>query len=100
MKLERQRMPWIPKKKEVSWNTTDFDYHSSRWIKDRALYLKANPLCIECKKEGKTTPATISDHIIPISEGGDEWDWNNRQPLCVKHHNQKNARERNIKYKK
>lgn len=101
MKLNRLRPSWIPKQDtNKSWNTTDFNYNSTRWINDRKAHLRANPLCIECKKQSRVTPATVSDHIIPISKGGNEWDWGNRQALCESCHNKKNARERNSKYKK
>ena len=58
-------------------------YHSYRWRKDREAHLLANPLCVLCLElDNRTTPATVSDHIIPISKGGSIWDWSNRQPLC------------------
>lgn len=100
MYLERKRKPWIPEpQKNKSWNTTDFDYNSTRWKRDRALHLKYNPLCVDCKKEGRTVPATVSDHKTPISQGGDAWDWDNRQALCESCHNKKSVNERNKKYK-
>lgn len=68
-------------------------YNSWKWKKDRSAYIKANPLCAECLKQGKTTAATVSDHITPINEGGDIWDWNNRQALCTTCHNKKSANE-------
>jgi len=39
------------------------------------------PLCVLCMKEGRTTVATIRDHIIPLAEGGPD-DETNEQPLC------------------
>ena len=61
-------------------------YQSKHWKSDRKLHLMMNPLCRLCKEEGKTTLATVSDHIKPINQGGSVWDWANRQPLCA-HHN-------------
>lgn len=61
-------------------------YQTKEWKQDRLLHLMNNPLCIICQTEGRTREATVSDHIIPINQGGDKWNWNNRQPLC-KHHN-------------
>ena len=70
-------------------------YNSPQWRKTSHAFRKRNPLCIECLKEGRTVQATTTDHIIPISEGGKIWDWNNLQSLC-KHHNAiKTAKQRN-----
>lgn len=66
--------------------SSDPFYQTKQWKEDRKQHLIYNPLCEICKKEGRTTEATVSDHIIPIKQGGDKWDWSNRQPLC-KHHN-------------
>lgn len=33
------------------------------------------------------------DHITPINEGGDRYDFNNLQGLCDKCHNKKSGRE-------
>ncbi|MGK2927932.1 MAG: HNH endonuclease signature motif containing protein [Lysobacterales bacterium] len=53
------------------------------WRKLRAYVLAREPLCRECRKEGRTTPATVVDHI-----DGDSFNnaTTNLQPLCAKHH--------------
>ena len=64
--------------------------YDSRWRKARKLFLERNPLCVECRKEGRLTPATVVDHIIP--HRGDRklfWDESNWQPLCKEHHDRK-----------
>lgn len=33
------------------------------------------------------------DHITPLAEGGDRYDWNNYQSLCQPHHDQKTTRD-------
>lgn len=33
------------------------------------------------------------DHIVPLAEGGDRYDWANYQSLCEPHHDQKTARD-------
>ena len=56
----------------------------------RARFLRGHPLCAECMKQGKLTPATVVDHIIP--HRGDKklfWDESNWQPLCESCHNHK-----------
>jgi 5-methylcytosine-specific restriction enzyme A len=68
--------------------------YNSKWRKARLGYLKKHPLCVQCECEGKLTPATVVDHIIPHK--GDKqlfWDKNNWQSLCAHHHSIKTAKE-------
>ncbi len=65
-----------------------------KWRKYREDFLKKNPLCVICLKEGKYKPSTVVDHITPHK--GDMklfWDKNNHQALCKKHHDIKTAKE-------
>ena len=59
--------------------------YGARWQRYRKSYLKAHPLCVMfCKEEGKTTPATVVDHIVPHK--GDPmlfWAPTNHQAGCV-----------------
>jgi 5-methylcytosine-specific restriction protein A len=67
-----------------------YDYE---WQKFREEYLKRNPFCIECIKNGKLTKSKVIDHIIPHK--GDErlfWDEDNMQPLCINCHNRKTGK--------
>jgi 5-methylcytosine-specific restriction endonuclease McrA len=68
-------------------------YQSSRWHKYSISYRKKHPLCVLCLAEGKTTRSQEVDHIIPIQEGGEEWNPDNHQALCKTHHSQKTAKE-------
>ena len=64
--------------------------YDARWRKARTAFLQRNPLCNECMKRGKITPATVVDHIIP--HRGDRklfWDESNWQPLCKCCHDRK-----------
>lgn len=91
--------PWLPERKAQERRVDElFDYNSPRWRKDRRLHLQENPLCVECIKQGITTPATVSDHTRAIREGGDPWDWANRQPLCKGHHDRKSGREAHTRW--
>lgn len=47
----------------------------------RAELFAQEPLCRACVAAGRTTAATIRDHVIPLAEGGSE-DPSNIQPLC------------------
>ena len=40
------------------------------WKKIRDRYVQAHPLCEQCLKQGRTTPAEEVHHIIPLSRGG------------------------------
>ena len=66
-------------------------YKSYKWTKTSLKFRKLNPLCILCDKEGKTKKADVVDHITPIKEGGEEYNFENLQSLCHKHHNRKTA---------
>jgi len=47
----------------------------------RARLFAASPWCVLCLKAGRTTRATIRDHVIPLAEGGPD-DETNEQALC------------------
>lgn len=76
----------IPKKERTA-------LYDRRWRRSRKLYLDKHPLCVECARAGKVTPATVVDHIIP-HRGDIElfWDVDNWQALCTKCHNEKTGR--------
>ena len=89
--------PWVPKPNHSQQGRVDgnpFDYNGKRWRSNRRAHLVEYPLCAECKRNDVLTDSTVSDHIIPIRQGGDPWSWDNRQALCITHHAQKSAKER------
>ncbi len=64
--------------------------YDARWRRARKAFLERHPLCAECQREGKLTPATVVDHIVP--HRGDQrlfWDKTNWQPLCKDCHDKK-----------
>lgn len=64
------------------------------WQKARAAFLREHPLCEQCLKEGRTTAASVVDHIVPHK--GDMtifWDRSNWQSLCDSCHSVKTAKE-------
>jgi len=68
--------------------------YGPRWRKVRMMFLRQHPLCVECQKAGRLTPATVVDHIIPHK--GDMvlfWDESNWQALCKPCHDRKTAKE-------
>lgn len=71
-------MPWRP----PSVGKSPYD---ERWKRIRAQVLAGEPLCRLCLSAGKTVPATVADHIVPIAEGGTHAQ-DNLQPLCKRCH--------------
>lgn len=67
--------------------------YNSKWQRESKRYLRDNPLCVMCKRNGKYVQATVVDHIVP--HRGDErlmWDENNWQALCKPCHDRKTGR--------
>ena len=68
--------------------------YDHKWHQASKRYLKENPLCEECAKEGIDAPARCVDHITPHK--GDMvkfWNQDNWQGLCFRHHSIKTAKE-------
>ena len=66
--------------------------YGRQWKRIRDRYIKANPLCEQCKKENKLTPAQEVHHIKPLSKGGSH-DETNLMALCTSCHSTITARE-------
>ncbi len=65
-------------------------YNSTAWRKLRAMFLRANPLCVDCEKLGRVTPATEVHHVKdrrdhPESALSPE----NLEGLCKRCHNRR-----------
>ena len=67
-----------------------YDARHRRW---REHVLARDPLCVDCKAEGRVTPSVIADHVLAVNDGGEPYDLDNGQGLCVAHHNAKIVRE-------
>lgn len=44
--------------------------YGTQWTKVRKRKLATNPLCEECMRAGRTTPANEVHHILPLADGG------------------------------
>ena len=78
-------------KKRGSSTARGYNY---RWKKRRIVFLRKNPLCVECLANGIVKEAKHVDHIIPHK--GDMklfWDESNWQSLCAECHSRKTATE-------
>lgn len=94
--------PWIPNAQAKPRPTyqqhtaRSAEYGTARWQKARLKHLQQHPCCAVCTERGRTTEATVVDHITPVRLGGGMWDEDNYQSLCKPHHQAKSARERRI----
>jgi 5-methylcytosine-specific restriction enzyme A len=67
--------------------------YTSRWRRAAKKFLQLNPLCEECRRQGRLVAAEEVDHIKP--HRGDHqlfWDSDNWQALCKPCHLSKTAR--------
>lgn len=62
------------------------------WKRIRDRYIAAHPLCEQCEKDGRLTPAEEVHHIKPLSQGGTN-DYANLMALCTSCHSWITARE-------
>ena len=68
-------------------------YNGTRWRVLAMRHKMANPICVQCEANGMVTPVQVTDHIVPINEGGAMYDWDNLQSLCTQCHNSKSGKE-------
>ena len=59
----------------------------------RLAILNRDPVCVICEKDGRTTPSTVADHIIPLRRGGARFDEANGQGMCSTCHGRKTLAE-------
>ena len=64
----------------------------------RAAFLREHPLCGAWAR-GRVVPAVVVDHVVPLKDGGERFDWGNLAALCVADHNAKTACETAAKRK-
>ena len=57
-------------------------YNTTRWRKLRLIHLGSEPLCRMCMDEGRITPATICDHVVPHKGDPDLFFAGPFQSLC------------------
>lgn len=70
-------------------------YGTSRWKRFSRWFLRQqeNVLCADCKAEGLTVIATVTDHVVP-HRGDVEAFWAGPfRGLCAHHHNSKKQQE-------
>lgn len=99
-----KKLPWDSKKvveraqgRYVREKSADL-YHTARWTRLSRTFRQAHPLCEECKRNGKITPAEVTDHIIPFPVCGKDGFFNedNLQALCHNCNHEKGQRDKKI----
>jgi 5-methylcytosine-specific restriction protein A len=75
--------------KRASARARGYDY---AWEEFSKAYLREHPLCVQCLAKAKTVPSTQTDHIVPLSKGGEKYVASNLQALCDSHHSRKTRR--------
>lgn len=88
-------MPWIKKTKPFENAKRSFDYGTTTWQAVRAMKRRLNPLCELCQARGIIKEASLVDHILSVSNGGEPYEMSNLQCLCRECHSKKTANEIN-----
>lgn len=68
--------------------------YDKAWKRIRDRYIKDHPLCEECLRDGRLTPAEIVHHKVELSAGGTH-DRENLCSLCKHHHSSIHLTKRN-----
>lgn len=74
----------------------DAFYDLARWRRLSSTHREEEPLCRQCKSRGIIRAGVLTDHIIPINQGGLKWDEDNLQTLCDECHQVKRQSEKGI----
>ena len=78
------------KERRPNANSRGYDY---RWQKFRERFLIENPLCLDCKDEGRLKPSHHIHHIVKLSEDpGKKFEADNLMALCATCHDVRTAR--------
>jgi 5-methylcytosine-specific restriction endonuclease McrA len=84
---------YIPKNRRSKRNRVNKVHRTNRWTKLSVRYRQDNPSCEVHKHYGIIEPATETDHIYRIADGGAPYDTNNLMSICNDCHNIKTAIE-------
>jgi 5-methylcytosine-specific restriction protein A len=68
-------------------------YATRQWKRLRRLKLQVTPLCEACEAIGRLTVATVVDHVVAVTAGGEPFPpLDGLMSLCVSCHNSKTSR--------
>ena len=85
---KRRRSPWVREKVAFEGVVQDPRYWTTTWKRAREVHMRAHPTCQACGQLG-----TLVDHIVAVRDGGEFYDVDNWQTLCMTCHGKKTARE-------
>ncbi len=76
----------------------DFDIRelrkTYRYQQFRDRFMRRNPLCAECDRQGRVAKSDEMDHVVPVTQAPERvWDETNLEALCRPCHHEKTARE-------
>ncbi|MCG8650811.1 MAG: hypothetical protein MI861_13315 [Pirellulales bacterium] len=75
-------------------------YKTAAWRRIRQYQLATQPLCERCKAEGKVTPATVCNHVIPHRGDRTLFFEGPFESLCADHHDRVVQSEERLGYSK
>lgn len=95
-KIERKKKSQAPRKETDMRKLRQKAYQNRHWRKLRDTYLKEHPICEECLKHGKVTPAEDVHHIKSPFRGGEInynmlLDYHNLESVCKDCHGEIHA---------
>jgi len=97
--LPKKKNPYFQQPVSISQKI----YNSKLWKKLRNAYIAEFPLCEECMKHGRVTPATEVHHKVEFLKGTTQveieslaYDWNNLMALCKECHLEKHGKKKKV----
>ena len=90
------KLPWVEKKQHQPHKRKKDNqkfYNSSAWRAMSHRVRSKDPLCLIGKFLNDLRPAQVTDHIIPINQGGAKFDERNLMALSRYYHDKKSAME-------
>jgi 5-methylcytosine-specific restriction endonuclease McrA len=87
---EQQNRAYDRRRRQVPWRGW---YKLKVWLDRRALQLARDPLCRQCKAQGRTEAATVADHVIPHRGDWSLFIGGELQSLCQSCHSGAKQRE-------
>lgn len=91
--FNRKRIESVRLTKQPEKRSYKVDGYAKRSWRDYSYELRAKSL--QCAIDGRffKVEDLVTDHIIPVNEGGSFWDVRNHQVICKWHHNHKTGKE-------
>lgn len=92
IRKNQKPLPWASKSKKKPFERQRWNqefYNSQSWRRCGTAYRRKNPLC----EVSRCQPADVTDHAIPVNQGGHPYDERNFIALAHDVHNKKSGME-------